>query len=151
MTRNDAIETLNAAGLARRNLLKAGGALFVSFAVVPASIFGSTGEAFARSPNRPLDPAALDSWIAVSKDNHVTVFWGKMDMGQGTDTGIAIMAADELDVGIDRVSIIQGDTALTVDQGGASGSTGVEVSGVAIRNAAAEAQARPAGNGGRKA
>ena len=63
-----------------------------------------------------------------------------MDMGQGTDTGIAIMAAEELDMGIDRVHIIQGDTALTVDQGGASGSTGLQMSGVAIRYAAAEAR-----------
>ena len=126
-------------GIARRDILKSGGALFVSFAV-PVSVIGSAGEALARSPNRPLDPGSLDSWIAISQDNHVTVFWGKMDMGQGTDTGIAIMAAEELDVGIDRVSIIQGDTALTVDQGGASGSTGLQRSGVAIRHAAAEAR-----------
>src|SRR5690606_34588171 len=45
-----------------------------------------------------------------------------------------------LDVGIDRVNVIQGDSALTVDQGGASGSTGLQRSGVAIRNAAAEAR-----------
>lgn len=126
-------------GIARRGILKAGGALFVSFAV-PVGVIGTAGEAFARAPNRPLDPSALDSWIAISQDNHVTVFWGKMDMGQGTDTGIAIMAAEELDVGIDRVSIIQGDTALCVDQGGASGSTGLQRSGVAIRHAAAEAR-----------
>ena len=127
-------------GLARRDLLKAGGALFVGFTLAPAAILGSAGPASARAANRPLDPASLDSWIAVTKDNKVTVYWGKMDMGQGTDTGIAIMAAEELDVGIDRVSIIQGDTALTVDQGGASGSTGVQDSGVAIRHAAAEAR-----------
>ncbi|SON57688.1 Nicotinate dehydrogenase subunit B [Hartmannibacter diazotrophicus] len=125
--------------LARRDLLKAGGALVVAFAV-PAGILETTDPAAARATNRPLDPASLDSWIAVSSDNTVTVYWGKMDMGQGTDTGIAIMAAEELDVGIDRVNVIQGDTALTVDQGGASGSTGVQESGVAIRNAAAEAR-----------
>ncbi len=127
-------------GIARRSVLKSGGAFFVSFAVPSAALLGSGGAADARSPNRPLDPSELDSWIAVSKDNQVTVFWGKMDMGQGTDTGIAIMAAEELDVGIDRVTIIQGDTALTVDQGGASGSTGLQESGVAIRHAAAEAR-----------
>lgn len=125
--------------IARRTLLKAGGALFVSFAT-PAALLATAQRAEARVPNRPLDPSALDSWIAISEDNRVTVFWGKMDMGQGTDTGICIMAADELDVGIDRVDIIAGDTALTVDQGGASGSTGLQESGVAIRNAAAEAR-----------
>lgn len=129
----------NSSGLARRDILKAGGALFVSFAV-PFSLIAGVSPAHARGSNRPLDPAALDSWIAISKDNQCTVFWGKMDMGQGTDTGIAIMAAEELDMGIDRVHIIQGDTALTVDQGGASGSTGLQMSGVAIRYAAAEAR-----------
>lgn len=125
--------------IARRSLLKAGGALIVSFGI-PGGIVGSAGPAEARARNRALDPASLDSWIAVSSDNTVTVYWGKMDMGQGTDTGICIMAAEELDVGIDRVDIIQGDTALTVDQGGASGSTGLQRSGVALRAAAAEAR-----------
>ena len=125
--------------IARRDLLKTGGAVVVAFSV-PTALLGGAKSALARAPNRPLDPAALDSWIAVSEDNTVTVFWGKMDMGQGTDTGIAMMAEEELDVDIDRVNIIQGDTALTVDQGGASGSTGLQRSGVAIRFAAAEAR-----------
>ena len=106
--------------ISRRNLLRAGGAVVVGFAA-PVGWLGNVSPAEARPMNRPLDPGWLDSWIAVSKDNQVTIYWGKMDMGQGTDTGICIMAAEELDVGIDRVAIIQGDTALTVDQGGASG------------------------------
>jgi CO/xanthine dehydrogenase Mo-binding subunit len=126
-------------GITRRNLLRASGAVVVGFAA-PAGWLGSATPADARAMSRPLDPAWLDSWIAVSKDNQVTIYWGKMDMGQGTDTGICIMAAEELDVGIDRVAIIQGDTSLTVDQGGASGSTGLQRSGVAMRNAAAEAR-----------
>jgi nicotinate dehydrogenase subunit B len=125
--------------ISRRNLLRAGGAVVVGFAA-PVGWLGNVSPAEARPMNRPLDPGWLDSWIAVSKDNQVTIYWGKMDMGQGTDTGICIMAAEELDVGIDRVAIIQGDTALTVDQGGASGSTGLQQSGVAMRNAAAEAR-----------
>ncbi|MHA6344356.1 xanthine dehydrogenase family protein molybdopterin-binding subunit [Roseivivax sp. CAU 1761] len=125
--------------LTRRALLKSGGALFVSFAAT-AGIVAAPEIAAAREPHRPLDPAALDSWIAVGQDGRVTVYWGKMDMGQGTDTGIAIMAAEELDVDIDNVDIVAGDTALCVDQGGASSSSGVQRSGVAIRHAAAEAR-----------
>lgn len=126
-------------GVTRRAILRAGGAIIVSFGV-PAGLVGTAGRADATAASRPLDPAALDSWIAISQDNQVTVFWGKMDMGQGTDTGVAIMAAEELDVDIDRVSIVQGDSTLCVDQGGASGSTGLQRSGVAIRHAAAEAR-----------
>ncbi|SLN63641.1 Nicotinate dehydrogenase subunit B [Roseivivax jejudonensis] len=127
------------AGLTRRGLLQSGGALVVAFSV-PAGLAGTAGPAAAREPHRPLDPAALDSWIAVGEDGRVTIYWGKMDMGQGTDTGIAIMAAEELDVDVDVVDIVAGDTALCVDQGGASSSSGVQRSGVAIRHAAAEAR-----------
>lgn len=129
----------NNSEITRRGLLKSGGALIVSFAV-PAGVLGGALPADAREAHRPLDPAALDSWIAVAEDGRVTIYWGKMDMGQGTDTGVAIMAAEELDVDIDKVDIVAGDTALCVDQGGASGSTGVQRSGVALRHAAAEAR-----------
>ena len=63
-----------------------------------------------------------------------------MDMGQATDVGIAQIVADELDVRYDQVKVIMGDTALTLNQGGASGSTGIEQGGRPLRNAAAEAR-----------
>src|SRR5262249_937966 len=53
---------------------------------------------------------------------------------------IAQTVAEELDVPLARVSVVMGDTALTVNQGGASGSTGVQKGGIALRNAAAEAR-----------
>ena len=65
---------------------------------------------------------------------------GKVDMGQGTDIGWIKLIAEELDLPTDRVSMVQGHTDKTVDQGGASGSTGVWRAGAALRNAAAEAR-----------
>ena len=53
---------------------------------------------------------------------------------------MAQIVADELDVPMKSVSVIQGDTALTVNQGGASGSTGVRFAGTALRQAGAEAR-----------
>src|SRR3989442_7859627 len=63
-----------------------------------------------------------------------------MDMGQGVDVAIAQIVADELDVAFDRVVVVMGDTAFTCNQGGASGSTGVQRGGVTLRYAAAEAR-----------
>ena len=63
-----------------------------------------------------------------------------MDMGQGVDVAIAQIVAEELDVPFERVSVVMGDTAWTVNQGGASGSTGIQKGGIALRNAAAEAR-----------
>ena len=125
--------------IARRDLLKGTAALVVSVAVpgiaalVPAS-------ANARLATRTLNPAQLDTWLAIAADGTITGYWGKMDMGQGVDTAIAQIIAEELDVDVDRIDIIAGDSALCADQGGASGSTGVNRSGAAFRAAAAEAR-----------
>ena len=91
----------------------------------------------------PLAPDQLDSWLAIKSNGDVVAYFGKMDMGQGVDVAIAQIVAEELDVAFARVSVVMGDTALTVTQGGASGSTGVQKGGIALRNAAAEARRRP--------
>jgi CO/xanthine dehydrogenase Mo-binding subunit len=63
-----------------------------------------------------------------------------MDMGQGLFTAIGQMVAEELDVPFQSVKVIMGDTATSVNQGGASGSTGVQMGGKQMRAAAAEAR-----------
>src|SRR5712692_3618474 len=67
-------------------------------------------------------------------------FIGKMDMGQSLDIAIAQIVADELDVAIEKVDVVMGDTALTCNQGGASGSTGIQTGARPLRSAAAEAR-----------
>ena len=120
--------------IARRDLLKGTAALIVALGLP------KLGQALGRPAPRDLDPSLLDSWLAIRDDGRVTAYWGKMDMGQGVDTAIAQLVAEELDIPVDSVDIVFGDTALCVDQGGASGSTGLERSGVALRAAAAEAR-----------
>lgn len=123
--------------LARRDLLKGAAALVVGIAVPPL-LPGGTAQA--RMVTRTLNPAQLDTWLAIAANGEITGYWGKMDMGQGVDTAIAQIIAEELDVDVDIVNIIAGDSALCADQGGASGSTGVNRSGAAFRAAAAEAR-----------
>ena len=67
-------------------------------------------------------------------------FTGKMDMGQGLFTAIGQIVAEELDVPFKAVKVIMGDTATSVNQGGASGSTGIQLGGKQMRVAAAEAR-----------
>src|SRR6059036_4367248 len=127
------------APLSRREFLKAG-AFVVSF-MMPGTVGGALERAGATTGGKPpLTPDELDSWIAVLPDGRVTAFFGKMDMGQGVDVAIAQIVADELDVAFDRVSVVMGDTAFTCNQGGASGSTGIQNGGVTLRYAAAEAR-----------
>lgn len=121
----------------RREFLKASGALIVS-----AGSFGFAIDALAQgaaswaSP----DPALLDTWLAVGKDGAVTVWSGKVDHGQGLPTALAQIVAEELDVDVDKVTVLMGDTIRTCNQGGASASTGVRAGGNPLRNAAAEAR-----------
>jgi len=63
-----------------------------------------------------------------------------MDMGQSLDIAIAQIVGEELDVAVDRVDVVMGDTALTCNQGGASGSTGIQSGAKPLRSAAAEAR-----------
>src|SRR2546427_8809939 len=127
------------APLSRREFLKAG-ALVVSI-MMPGTVGGTLGRASATTASKPpLTPDELDSWIAVLPDGRVTAFFGKMDMGQGVDVAIGQIVAEELDVAFDRVTVVMGDTAFTCNQGGASGSTGVQRGGLTLRHAAAEAR-----------
>ncbi|MEA3192738.1 MAG: nicotinate dehydrogenase subunit [Betaproteobacteria bacterium] len=116
----------------RREFMQASGALVVS------SSFSF--DAFAQAAKPGLVPGELDSWIAVMPDGGVKAFFGKMDMGQGLDSAVAQIVAEELDVGFDRVEVLMGDTATSCNQGGASGSTGVSNGARLLRKAAAEAR-----------
>src|SRR5260221_14794040 len=129
--------------LSRREFLKASGALVVS-AAGPAFIGEALAQAAAGSAGGkpPLVPTELDSWVAIAPDGRVTAFFGKMDMGQSLDIAIAQIVADELDVAVDKVDVVMGDTALTCNQGGASGSTGIQSGARPLRSASAHARRR---------
>src|SRR5262249_49464942 len=81
----------------------------------------------------------LSSYIAVQADGHVMAYFGKMDMGHGIEVAIGQIVAEELDVPFHAVKVDLADTATSVNQGGASGSTGIQDGGKQMRVAAAEA------------
>ena len=125
----------------RRSVLLGGGALVVSVgAAVSLETFLSIGSAYAQGVKPPLTPDQLSSYIAVNADGSVSAFFGKMDMGHGLHVAIAQMVAEELDVPFHSVNVVMGDTANSVNQGGASGSTGIQFGGKQMRMAAAEAR-----------
>jgi CO/xanthine dehydrogenase Mo-binding subunit len=129
-------------GLTRRDFLKGGGALVVSFAI-PGCATVSPQEASAMpAPGAAwpakVDPAQLDSWLAIASDGTVTASVGKIEAGMGIGTSFAQIVAEELDVPFERVTIVMGDTATTVDQRGTGGSNGIWKGGVELRRAAAQ-------------
>jgi len=82
----------------------------------------------------------LDSWIRINDNHTVTIFSGKAELGQGIRTALAQIASEELDISVERVEVIMADTGQTPDEGGTTGSMSLEMSGNAIRVAAAEAR-----------
>jgi nicotinate dehydrogenase subunit B len=131
----------NATALSRRAVLIGGGALVVSIGapIAADTVFG-IGQAHAQGTKPPLTPDQLSSYIAVNADGTVNAYFGKMDMGHGLHVAIGQMVAEELDVPFKAVTVIMADTAVTVNQGGASGSTGIQEGGRQMRYAAAEAR-----------
>ena len=82
----------------------------------------------------------LDAWLRINEDRSISIFSGKVELGQGIKTALAQIAADELDVALERIRVGTADTARSPDEGGTTGSRSVETSGRAIRMAAAEAR-----------
>ena len=125
--------------LSRRTLLKASaGVLVVGF---------SAGATLARAATTELRPAksvakdVVDSFVAIGSDGKVTVFVGKVDLGTGTKTALAQMAADELDVAFDKIEMVMGDTATTPDQWITGANLTISQGGGELRRACATARA----------
>ena len=126
----------------RRAVLKGGGALVVSVGMPIGldTLLGDQLGARAGHASPPLMPDQLSSYIAINADGTVSAFFGKMDMGQG------LLRRDRPDGGGRARRAVQGRQGAhgrhrtSVNQGGASGSTGIQIGGKQMRVAAAEAR-----------
>lgn len=122
----------------RREFLKTAGALIVSFSA-SEHVTGQDGG----GPPYPVIPnAQTDSWLAIGADERVTVYVGKCDFGQGFGTVQKQLAAEELFVPLDRITMVICDTAQCPDQGVSSGSMGspTQFGPVGLRQAVATAR-----------
>ncbi len=125
--------------LNRRAFLAGSGALVVGLAA--AGAHAQTAQASpASANNRALLATKLDSYLSIGKDGFVDVYFGAIDGGQGLETAMAQMVADELDVPFDSVRVIMGDTQRTLNMGGASGAQGIARRGTSLMKAAAHAR-----------
>jgi len=126
---------LETANLARRDFLRTGGVLIVTFAIGAKA--QSTGTVKA---TKTVAIDQVDGFLAIDAGGRVTVYSGKVDLGTGVRTAMAQIAAEELSVPLGRIEVIQGDTLLTPDQGVTFGSLSIQNGGMQIRQAAATAR-----------
>ena len=122
----------------RRDFLRTGGAIIVSFAFDGA--LPNTSSAQISDLGKPVDPREVDSFLAIHADGSVTIYTSKVDVGTGLRIAMSQMVAEELDIPVDRVTVVEGDTAITPNHGGTGGSTGIPQGGVELRRAAATAR-----------
>jgi CO/xanthine dehydrogenase Mo-binding subunit len=116
----------------RRTFLSAAGALVVSFSLRQARA------AAAPLPGSLKDTPVLEAWIKVGGDGAVTVFTGKVELGQGLKTALRQIAAEQLFLPVTQIDLVTADTALTPNEGFTAGSHSMQDSGTAILNAAAQ-------------
>src|SRR3974390_40106 len=87
------------------------------------------------------DNPNLDRWVAFPAPGKVTVLTGRVELGQGVLTAMAQIAADELDVAMERITMRSGDTQKAPNEGYTAGSLSIQFGGVAMRQACAEVRA----------
>jgi nicotinate dehydrogenase subunit B len=139
-------ETLIEAGrVNRRKFLAGTGAMIVAVGVPrllnPKTAFAALEDG--RIGPALVDPDQIDSWLAVAGDGTVTIFTGKVELGTGVLTTTMQVVADELDVPMSTLKVIEGDTWRTPDQGYTAGSQSNKTQYAAhggLRQAAAEAR-----------
>ena len=125
--------------LTRRAFLATSGMLMVTFRLGGRAAAQSVPGAD-RFIGKPLNPDLVDSYLAIHADGSLTIFVGKVDIGTGGRIAMRQIVAEELDVPPESIAMIEGDTALTPNQGATAGSYGIARGGTQLRQAAATAR-----------
>src|SRR2546430_8173321 len=124
----------------RRDFIKAFGLGIVFIVPVTRAIAQQRGQGESgRGANERL-PNDISAWIHVNEDGGITVFTGKVEVGQNTRTTLTQSVADELHVPIDSVHLVMGDTDLTPFDMGTFGSRSTPTMAPQLRKAAAAAR-----------
>jgi isoquinoline 1-oxidoreductase len=126
-------DTLSDHRVSRRDFLKiAGGGIFILMTIGDTSVLAQ------QRRNRPEMPTDFNAFLRIGEDGRVACYTGKIEMGQGVVTSLAQMLADELDVSLESVDMVMGDTDLCPWDMGTFGSMSTRFFGPPLRAAGAE-------------
>jgi nicotinate dehydrogenase subunit B len=123
-------------GVDRRTFLALGSGLFLYFLVEPSELLRAQ-----EARHMPAYATDFNAYLRIGEDGRVTCFTGKIEMGQGICTSLAQLLAEELDVSVDQVEMVMGDTDQCPWDMGTFGSLSVRAFGPLLRGAGAEARA----------
>ncbi len=146
------MERMTIPDLSRRSVLFGTGALVMAFTMRPALAqttqapgdetqnFQAVEQPAPDLPGSLKTNPNLESWIRIEASGHATIFTGKAELGQGIKTALLQIAAEELKIPFEGLSLIGPDTVLSPNEGYTAGSHSIQDSGTAIRHAAAQAR-----------
>lgn len=117
----------------REFLKKLGGGVIIVFSLSQLGFV-------AGCKNADEDQPDFNAYLRVKEDGSVDCYSGKIEMGQGINTSLAQVLADELEVSLDKVNMIMGETDLVPYDAGTWGSLTHRFHDPLIRAAAAEAR-----------
>jgi CO/xanthine dehydrogenase Mo-binding subunit len=123
----------------RKTFLKGGGALVVGFSLAGAGLSGKAQAGLNPYTSSGVDHNSVDSWIAINADNTAKIMSGGIKQGTGSDTGLLMIAGEELDMELGQLEFVMADTAVTPNTGTHSASNTIKNAGPSVRAAAATA------------
>ncbi len=128
------LHEIGAAGLDRRQFFRIAGG-----GIVVALLLGE--RAFGQRPGRgPAGPREVGAWLHVGEDSGVTVYTGKVEIGQNIRTSLTQVVAEELHTPVERIRLVMADTALTPYDAGTFGSSTTPQMASQLRRVAAAAR-----------
>ena len=130
-------ESPRSKNITRRGFIQVVGGITVYFSLGdPLALLAQEGR---RRDSRY--PSDFNAYVRIEENGRVTCCVGKIEMGQGIITGLAQMCAEELDLTLDRIDMLMGDTDLCPYDMLTVGSLTTRQTGPRLRAAAAEAKA----------
>jgi isoquinoline 1-oxidoreductase len=122
----------------RREFFKLLGAgMLVLCVLKEAAAFQESGGSRRQGSSLPKD---IGAWLHIGESGGVTVYTGKVEVGQNIRTSLSQAVAEELRVGLDRIEMVMGDTRLTPYDMGTFGSRTTPTMNLQLRKVAATAR-----------
>jgi len=126
-------EIINGYKMSRRSFIKlTGGGILLYFTLTNLDLY-------AQADTREM-PSDFNAYLKIGVDGRVTCFTGKIEMGQGVITSLGQMFADEIDVALEKIDMVMGNTDLTPWDMGTFGSMSTPYFGAELRKAGAKAR-----------
>ena len=125
--------------LDRREFFKFLGAGVVVVSVLKAAVAAQESGGAARRGRADSLPKEIDAWLHIGEDGKVTVYTGKVEVGQNIRTSLTQAVAEELHVPMEQIEMVMGDTQLTPFDMGTFGSRTTPTMNLQLRKVAAAA------------